>query len=115
MQNHFATSVLYKGHLYGFSTDRLRCVDFRTGQIKWDQAGLGKGSLVIADGHLIVLGDHGQLILAKATPTRYSQVSRCQVFDRGTLTWTVPVVSGGRLFVRSENALVALDVSGKRP
>jgi hypothetical protein len=30
----------------------------------------------------------------------YTEVSRCQVFDKDTLTWTVPVLSGGRLFVR---------------
>jgi outer membrane protein assembly factor BamB len=112
MQSHFSTSVLYKGHLYGFSADRLRCVDFQTGDINWDEAGLGKGSLILADGNLIILGEYGQLVLAKATPARYMQVGRCRVFE--TLTWTVPVVSGGRLFIRSENALVALDVADKR-
>ena len=50
--------------------------------------------------------------LAEATPPRYNQIGRCQVFDNETLTWTVPVVSGGRLFVRSENALLALDLRG---
>jgi outer membrane protein assembly factor BamB len=114
MQNHFNTSVLYQGHLYGFSVDRLRCVDFRTGEVKWDKAGLGKGSLTIADGHLIILGDHGQLVLARLTPTAYTEVSRHQVFPRETLTWTVPVVSGGRLFLRHQNGLVALDLTGKR-
>jgi outer membrane protein assembly factor BamB len=113
MQNHFSTSVLYRGHLYGFSDSRLRCVEFATGKVKWDKTGLGKGSLVIAGGRLIVLGDHGELVLAEATPDKYAPISQCQVFDRETLTWTVPVVSGGRLFVRSENALLALDVSGK--
>jgi hypothetical protein len=113
MQNHFSTSVLYEGHLYGFSETRLRCVDFETGDVKWDRLGLGRGSLVIADGHLILLGEHGELVLARATPTAYTEVSRCQILDPETLTWTAPVVSGGRLFVRHENALLALDVSGQ--
>jgi outer membrane protein assembly factor BamB len=114
MHNHFTTSVLSEGNLYGFSNDRLRCVDFRTGKIRWDQAGLGRGTVTIADGKLIVLGDHGQLVLARPTPTAYTQISRCQVFDDNTLTWTVPVVSGGRLFVRHENGMVVLDLSSKR-
>jgi outer membrane protein assembly factor BamB len=113
MQNHFSTSVLHDGYLYGFSEARLRCVDFQTGDVKWDKGGLGKGSLVLADGNLIVLGEHGELVLVKASPANYKQVSRCQVFDSGTLTWTVPTLSGGRLYVRSENALVAFDVRGK--
>jgi outer membrane protein assembly factor BamB len=113
MQNHISTSVLYEGHLYGFSEQRLRCVDFETGKVKWDKTGLGKGSLVVADGHLIVLGDHGELVLATASPDKYKEVSRCQVFDKEKLTWTVPVLSDGRLFIRHENGLVALDLRGK--
>ena len=79
---------------------------------KWDKIGLGKGTLVVADGHLLVLSDHGELVLAKATPEKFTEVSRCQVFDKEKLTWTVPVLSGGRLFVRHENGLVALDLAG---
>jgi hypothetical protein len=41
-------------------------------------------------------------------------VSRCTVLDRDKLTWSAPVVSGGRLFIRNENALVALDLTGKK-
>jgi outer membrane protein assembly factor BamB len=113
MQNHISTSVLYEGHLYGFSEQRLRCVEFDTGKVKWDKTGLGKGSVLVADGHLIVLGDHGDLVLAKATPDKYTEVNRCQVFDKEKLTWTVPVLSDGRLFVRHENGLAALDLSAK--
>jgi outer membrane protein assembly factor BamB len=112
MQNHFATPVLYEGNLYGFSENRLRCVDFATGKLVWDQLGLGRGSLTLADGHLILLGDHGQLALAKATPEKYVEISRVQIFDKAILTWTAPVVSGGRLFVRNENELTAFDLRG---
>jgi outer membrane protein assembly factor BamB len=114
MQNHFSSSVLYQGNLYGFSERRLRCVDFQTGKIRWDQVGLGRGSLVVADGHLILLGDDGQLVLADVNPDKYSEVCRCQVFDKGTLTWIAPALSDGRLFVRSENQLMALELRAGR-
>ena len=110
MQSHFATSVLYEGRLYGFSGTRLRCVDFQTGNVLWDKIGFGMGNLIVADGKLIVLGEHGQLALAKATPTAYTEFSRVQIFNEETLTWTVPVLSGGRLFVRHQNGLLALDL-----
>jgi outer membrane protein assembly factor BamB len=113
MQNHFSTSVLYEGHLYGVSEGQLRCVEFQTGTVKWSKGGLGRGSVALADGHLIALGEYGEMVLARATPAEYAEVSRCQLFDKGTLTWTAPVVSGGRLFVRSENALLALDLRGE--
>jgi outer membrane protein assembly factor BamB len=109
MQNHFSSSVLYEDALYGFSEQRLRCVDFQTGKVRWDKvAGLNRGSLVIADGHLILLGEHGLLVLAKATPTEYTEVSRCQILDPKPLTWTVPVLANGILYVRNENTLLAL-------
>jgi outer membrane protein assembly factor BamB len=113
MHNHFSTSVLYEGKLYGFSEQRLRCVDFETGEVKWDHLGLGRGSVVIADGKLIALGEHGELVLAKASPAEYAEISRCQLLAETTLTWTAPVVSGGMLFVRHENGLLALDVRAK--
>jgi outer membrane protein assembly factor BamB len=113
MQNHISTSVLYEGHLYGFSEQRLRCIDFETGKVLWDKTGLGRGSLIIADGRLIILSDHGELALAKATPDKYVEVSRCLILDKEKLSWSVPVLSGGRLFVRNENTLVALDLTGK--
>jgi outer membrane protein assembly factor BamB len=113
MQNHLSTSVLYEGHLYGVSEGRLRCLDFRTGEVKWNKLGLGRGWVIVADGHLIALGDHGELFLAKATPKEYVEVSRCTVLDPDKLTWSAPVVSGGRLYIRNENALVALDLTGK--
>jgi outer membrane protein assembly factor BamB len=105
--------VLYEGHLYGVSETRLRCLDFRTGEVKWNKVGLGRGWVIVADGQLIALGDHGELFLARATPKAYVEVSRCTVLDRDKLTWSAPVVSGGRLFIRNENALVALDLTGK--
>jgi outer membrane protein assembly factor BamB len=113
LENHFATSVLYKGRVYGFSEYRFRCVDFETGRFLWGTPGLGKGSLLIAGGRLILLTDHGKLILARTDADKYTPISRHQVFDKDTLTWTAPVLSGGVLFVRCENALVAIDVRSK--
>src|SRR5262249_24099504 len=96
----------------GFSEHRLRCVDFKTGKVRWDKNGLGKGTVVIADGQLIVLGDHGELVLAKATPEQYIEISRCRVLDKEKLSWIVPVVSNGRLYVRNEYTLKAFDLRG---
>ena len=115
MQNHFATSVLYNGYLYGFSEDRLRCVHFQTGAIKWDKVALGRGSF----SHGRRASDHPQR--ARRTGSRQGhtdgirQVSRCRTFDEETLTWTVPVVSGGWLFLRSENLLLAFNLKAKGP
>jgi outer membrane protein assembly factor BamB len=111
MQNQYSTSVLVDGHLYGFSNTRLRCVEFATGKAVWDQSGLGKGTLLAADGMLVLLGEKGNLVLAEATPKGYRERGRCKPLDGVCLT--APALAGGRLFVRNENLLVALDVTGK--
>jgi outer membrane protein assembly factor BamB len=109
MQNHFSTCVLYEGHLYGFHTDRLRCVEFTTGKVKWDKAlEIGRGSLLIADKHLILLGDQGTLIMAEVTPKTYVDQGRWKALDG--VCWSVPVLSHGTLFVRNEKRLLALDL-----
>jgi outer membrane protein assembly factor BamB len=113
MRNHFATSVLSEGHLYGFGGSRLRCVSWATGKLTWDKAGLGKGSVALADGRLIVLTEAGDLFLADATPRGYHQRGRCQPLEGPCLT--APVVAGGRLFLRNERLLMALDLKGDRP
>lgn len=112
MRNHFNSSVLWQGHLYGFDESALACVAFATGEQKWKQDGLGKGSLMIADGQLIVLGERGDLVIAEATPAGFQESARAKVLkDR---CWVVPVLAGGRIYVKNNVGQVAcLDVSGR--
>ncbi len=110
MSNHFASCVLWEGHLYGFDENQLRCLDWKTGDVKWTQRGLGKGSLMLADGKLIVMGDKGDLALAEASPDSYKELARARVLSG--LCWTVPVLSGGKIYCRNhEGDLLCLDVS----
>jgi outer membrane protein assembly factor BamB len=113
MENQFSTSVLTEGHLYGFSGKRLRCVNFATGKKHWDHKGLGRGTLIAADGKLIVLGEYGELVLADADPNAYVEKGRCQSLEGECVT--APALADGRLFVRNERTLVALDLKQPGP
>jgi len=109
MKNQFSSSIYLDGYLYGFDNKNLTCLDAKTGERRWRERDLGHGSLMLADGHLIVLGDKGQLVLVEASPEAYREKGRVQLFKGKT--WTVPTLSGGRLFVRDENEMVALRVT----
>src|SRR5262249_907142 len=76
--NH-ASNVYYNEHIYGFHDGRLVCMDFRTGDVKWQENGFGHGSLVAAEGHLIVLGDTGKLALVEATTAEYREKASLQL------------------------------------
>lgn len=111
MCNHFASSVLYQEHLYGFNESMLTCLELRTGKEKWSRRGFDKGSLLIADGHLVILGEKGKLALAEATPAGYREQASYHVLDGKC--WSVPVFAGGKLYVRDEEQVLCLDAKKK--
>jgi outer membrane protein assembly factor BamB len=118
MRNQVNSSVLWEGHVYGFDGQvggggKLTCVDFVTGKKKWSQGGMGTGSLMLADGKLIILGEKGRLVIAEASPQGFKELSSAQVLPK-TKCWTVPVLANGRIYARSAaGQLVCVDVSGK--
>lgn len=110
MQHHFASSVLHENYLYGADRYILKCVDSRTGEQKWQQRGFGEGSVIFADGHLIVLGTSGNLALVEATPTAYREKAHAQVLSGKC--YTAPALAHGRLYLRNESEILCLALNG---
>lgn len=112
MKNKMNSSVLWKGHVYGFDEGTLTCLDFTTGTSKWAQGGLGEGSLMIADGKLIVLSDSGDLVIADAVSEGFKEIARAKVL--GERCWVVPVLANGHIYCKNNKGdLVCVDVTGK--
>jgi len=117
MRNHMNTCVLWEGHLYGIdgnSHDRRNCsvvcLEKATGEQKWKERDLGCGSVMLADGKLIILSDEGELVVAPASPDKFEPVARAKVLDGKC--WTVPVLSRGKIYCRNAAGdLVCVDVS----
>jgi outer membrane protein assembly factor BamB len=114
MMNHHGGVVLVGGNLYGFSNAILTCMDFATGQPRWKDRSVGKGSLTYADGNLYLLSESNVVGLAKATPEGYVEKGRFKIADQGLPSWAHPVVCGGRLYIRNQGILACYDVSAKR-
>ncbi len=109
MRNHMNSCVLWKGCIYGFDESSLKCIDYKTGEDIWSQRGLGKGSLMMADGKLIVLSEKGELVIAEANGKEFKPICRKQVLTGKC--WTIPVLSHGKLFCRNAAGdLICLDV-----
>lgn len=108
MKNHFGTSVLVGDYIYGFDNAILKCIEARTGKEQWKHRGYGKGALIYADGHLILLSDNGRLALAQATPDGFREKAGGQVLDGRS--WTMPTLANGRVFVRDMRKIVCLDL-----
>ena len=109
MKNHFNSSILHQGHIYGFDSSTLKCIEAQTGAEKWAQKGFDRGALLLADGLLLVLSEDGLLALAEATPSGYKEKARAQILEGRT--WTMPSLAGGRLYLRNEKEMVALEIT----
>ena len=71
--------------------------------------GFGMGSVTVADGKLIVLGEKGNLVVAQASPEGYKPIAQATVLTGKC--WTVPVLANGRIYVRNAKGdVVCLDV-----
>jgi len=110
MQNIYTSSILQGDYLYGFDGGMLKCIELNTGAEKWTQRGFGVGTLIYADGHLIVLGDKGKLALVEAAPTGYKEKAVAEILDGRCIT--VPALAGGKLYLRNAKELICLDVRG---
>ena len=111
LDNHHGGVILVDGHLYGAGQEARGwfCLDFKTGDKKWQTP--GKGSLTYADGRLYCLEERGTMSLVKATPQMWEQVGSFRSARGGEgLFWAHPVVCGRRLYVRHSDKLFAYDI-----
>ena len=110
---HFVTPVYHQGHLYGFHGrqemgQELRCLRLKDGSLQWKIPNLGAGSLIIADDKLLILTEKGELLVAKATPTKFEILFRTQVL--GFETRALPAYSNGWFYARDKRQLVSIQL-----
>lgn len=108
MKNQFSSSIAHQGTLYGFDDGTLKALDLASGEERWKVRGFGHGSITLAGDHLVVMGDRGDLALVEATPAEYREKAKVEIFKGKT--WTVPTVADGRMYLRDEKEIIALDV-----
>jgi outer membrane protein assembly factor BamB len=112
LANHHGGVVLVDGYLYGFG-QALICLDFKTGEEKWKNRSVGKGSLCYADHRLYCVGEKQEVALVEANPKEYVEHGRFSIPDTGKPSWAHPVVANGRLYIRDQNTLTCFDVRAK--
>lgn len=128
LEIHWTTPILHQGHLYAFSgrnepDAHMRCVTLESGQLAWDRDEswpshsarqppvYGRGSAILADGKLVVLGEGGKLGLFKLNAKRPEEISSFQVAQLDYPCWAAPILSNKRLYLRSEDRLICLNLA----
>ncbi len=113
MRNHYSTSVLVGQHLYGYSSQVLTAMNFRTGEVVWRDRSVGKGSLLYAEGHLYCLGEGGTVGLVEATPEGYREKSRFTIQKGEFPAWSPLAIADGKLYLREQDSLYCYDIKGR--
>lgn len=118
LSNHYATSVHHDGFLYGFHGRQeqgceLRCVELRTGEIRWSHEGFKAGSVLLAGDHLWILTESGQLITAPATANGFQPTGMAQIL--GFSTRAYPALANGCFYARDQKQLVCVRVTRHLP
>jgi outer membrane protein assembly factor BamB len=90
------------------------CLDPASGRVRWREAGFGYGTLLVADGKILAVKTDGELVLVRPDATRLDVLVRSRPFAddrRGGPLRALPALANGRLYLRNDRTLVALDVS----
>ncbi len=102
--------------LYATTGKSMQCLDFATGQVKWEAPSLGAAALCYADGNLYLHGENGAVALVEATSEGYNEKGRFNPPDQPKRAnqlekaWAYPVVANGRLYIRDHGNLWCYEI-----
>jgi outer membrane protein assembly factor BamB len=113
MKNHYSTSVLIDGYLYGYNDSILTSLEFATGKVAWKNRSVGKGSVAYADKRLYLLSEDGVAGLVEPASNAYREISRFEIPHGSLPTWSPPVISDAKLYLRDQDNLTCFDVKAK--
>lgn len=118
----------------------LRCIDLKDGHVLWKTNGLlvdlnslgqdpttgkifdkatkkvvpwpffGRGSMTQYEDKFIILGESGTFALAKIDGAKYDELFRTSYKQISFPSWTAPVLSRKRLYLRDDDSLMCLDL-----
>ena len=115
MRIHFTNAIRVGDVIYGSSGDfgpaPFTAINVKTGNVVWRHRSFPRASFLFADGRFIILDEDGQLILATPTATGLTVQSKVNLLNNRS--WTVPSLSGTRLYLRDRKNILALELGAQ--
>lgn len=102
--------------MFGTTAEALVCLDFATGDRKWEDRALGPAALCYADGRLYLHGESGEVALVEAVADGYHEKGRFSPPEQPKhsnpmeKSWAYPVVANGRLLIRDHGSMWCYEV-----
>ena len=123
MENHHGGVILHGGALFGANGGNgggyLICLDFKTGDILWNERDqekrrVRKGSVAFADGRIYFRSEEGPIVLVEPSRKEYLERGRFEQPERTDKpAWAHPVIANGKLYIRDQDTLFCYDVKAK--
>ena len=114
LSSQYMTPLVQDGLVYGIhgqervEDSELRCLDPLAKKILWSKPSFGFGTMIAADGKMLMLTTDGELILWRPDSRRYQELARTRVFK--STTRALPALANGNLYVRDSRTLKCLQI-----
>jgi outer membrane protein assembly factor BamB len=106
--------LLVNGQLYGSGYQKHKswlCIDWRSGELRYESKSLTTGSAVYADGRLYCLAEDGQVAMLKPTQQTFEFAGQFRLLSQEVHdAWAHPVLLHGKLYLRYHDTLWCYDV-----
>jgi outer membrane protein assembly factor BamB len=119
LDNHHHGLIELDGYIYGSNWESNRkgkwvCLDWNTGEVKYETDWLTKGSLVYADGMFYIIEEKtGTVALVKPNPQSFEVVSSFKLEGGTGPFWAHPFIANGKLYLRHGGVLFVYDIKVK--
>lgn len=116
---HFGNVVLIDGYIYGSNwinnaNGNWCCIDWETGEAKYEEKWHTKGNIIYADSLLYIYEEkRGHIGIVKPNPEKFEVISSFKVPHGRGPHWGHPVIDNGVLYIRHGKALMAYDIARK--
>jgi hypothetical protein len=81
-----------------------------TGKEEWKVDRIQNGTLVIADGQMVLLTEGGELQIGPASPGGFEPTTKADILSGRC--WSLPIVVDGKLYARNLERVVCFNLRG---
>jgi len=121
LDNHHHGLVVHEGYIYGSNWLNNRkgnwvCLDWETGELKYEIEWFNKGAMIFADGMLYCYEEKsGNVALVKPNPEKFEVISSFKMEGGSGPHWAHPWINDGKLYLRHGDVLRVYDIGARSP
>jgi outer membrane protein assembly factor BamB len=118
LDNHHGGIIEKDGFVYGSnwennSKGKWVCLNWETGELKYETSWFTKGPMVYADGLLYIMEEKsGTVAIVAANPDKFEIISSFKLVGGAGPFWSHPFITNGKLYLRHGDVLFVYNIKG---